>query len=60
MVSTFLLSLGLPDVGRRPVPHKNRRDGLGHYTAYYTSETVALVRARYRYEVETFDYRFGQ
>jgi hypothetical protein len=55
----FLASLGLTGLADKPVQHRNRRLNGPHYTTFYTAESAAIVRDRYRYDIETYGYRFG-
>ena len=55
-----LEELGLPQVD---LPFKNRGVYSGNTRKYrdvYTPHTIDLVRAHYKYEIETFGYEFGK
>jgi len=49
------------DIGieRRILPHTRRRP-RPHYTTFYDDALCALVADRYRRDIETFGYRFGE
>ena len=54
----FLEGLGLP-VAAHEIPHSNRRADARPYTSWYTPAAAGVVASRYRYDIATFGYRFG-
>jgi hypothetical protein len=41
------------------LPHTRGNPRLRHYTEYYTAETQNIIKERFRVDIETFNYRFG-
>jgi hypothetical protein len=33
---------------------------LRHYAEYYTPETARLIEEKFKVDIETFNYRFGE
>jgi hypothetical protein len=42
------------------LPHTRANPRLRHYTEYYTPETQRIIEDKFRMDVETFNYRFGE
>ena len=41
------------------LPRTRANPRLRHYTEYYTAETQNIIKERFRVDIETFNYRFG-
>ena len=42
------------------LPHTRDNPRLRHYTEYYTPETTRIVEEKFKVDIETFNYRFGE
>ena len=42
------------------LPHTRANPRLRHYTEYYTAETKRIIEEKFKLDVETFNYRFGE
>ena len=54
----FLVTMGLPDVLKAKLKHRNKRKNPRHYSEYYDATTSAYVQELYRYDIINFGYRF--
>ena len=45
---------------REALPHTRANPRLRHYAEYYTPETARLIEVKFKVDIETFNYRFGQ
>jgi hypothetical protein len=48
--------LGVSEV----LPHARANPRSRHYTEYYTPETQSIIEEKFRVDIETFNYRFGE
>jgi hypothetical protein len=42
------------------LPHARANPRPRHYTEYYTSETQSIIEEKFKVDIETFNYRFGE
>ena len=42
------------------LPHTRGNPRLRHYSEYYTPETKRIIDEKFKIDIETFDYRFGE
>jgi hypothetical protein len=42
------------------LPHTRANPRSRHYTEYYTTETKGIIEEKFKVDVETFNYRFGE
>jgi len=42
------------------LPHARGNPRLRHYTEYYTPETARIIEEKFKLDLETFNYRFGE
>ncbi len=54
-----LVQIGIPNAESLVIEEINRRK-YNSYTTYYDEATIKLVGERFRYDIEKFDYRFGE
>ena len=48
--------LGVSEV----LPHARANPRPRHYTEYYTPETQSIIEEKFKIDIETFNYRFGE
>ena len=48
--------LGVSEV----LPHARANPRSRHYTEYYTPETQSIIEEKFKIDIETFNYRFGE
>jgi hypothetical protein len=42
------------------LPHARANPRSRHYTEYYTPETQSIIEQKFKIDIETFNYRFGE
>ena len=42
------------------LPHARANPRPRHYTEYYTPETRGIIEQKFKVDIETFNYRFGE
>ena len=42
------------------LPHARANPRARHYTEYYTPETQSIIEEKFKVDIETFNYRFGE
>jgi hypothetical protein len=48
--------LGVSEV----LPHARANPRPRHYTEYYTPATQSIIEEKFKVDIETFNYRFGE
>jgi len=42
------------------LPHARANPRSRHYTEYYAPETRSIIEQKFKIDIETFNYRFGE